>query len=115
MNIEILRDFCISKKSVEETFPFGETTLVFKVCGKMFCLIGLDEPTSCNLKCDPERAIELRQKYNAVNPGFHMNKTHWNTITFNQDLPDKEIIELIEHSYNLVVQSLPKKLRESLS
>jgi predicted DNA-binding protein (MmcQ/YjbR family) len=81
----------------------------------MFCLIGLDEPTSCNLKCDPERAIELRQKYNAVNPGFHMNKTHWNTITFNQDLPDKEILELIEHSYNLVVQSLPKKLRESLS
>jgi len=111
MHVEILREHCIQKKAVEETFPFDAVTLVFKVAGKMFCLIGLDNPTSCNLKCDPEKAIELRQEYEAVEPGFHMSKTHWNTITFNLDLNDKEILKLVDHSYDLVVNSLTKKTR----
>jgi predicted DNA-binding protein (MmcQ/YjbR family) len=111
MHVEILREYCLQKKAVEETFPFDNVTLVFKVAGKMFCLIGLDNPKSCNLKCDPEKAIELRQEFEAVKPGFHMSKTHWNTVTFNLDLNDKEILTLIDHSYELVVNSLTKKLR----
>lgn len=112
MHVEILREYCLQKKAVEETFPFDNVTLVFKVASKMFCLIGLDNPKSCNLKCDPEKAIELRQEFEAVKPGFHMSKTHWNTVTFNLDLNDKEILKLVDHSYELVVNSLTKKLRK---
>jgi predicted DNA-binding protein (MmcQ/YjbR family) len=111
MHVELLREHCLQKTAVEETFPFDKITLVFKVAGKMFCLTSLARPTTCNLKCDPERAIELRQEFEAVEPGFHMSKTHWITITFNLDLNDKKILQLIDHSYNLVVSSLTKKAR----
>jgi predicted DNA-binding protein (MmcQ/YjbR family) len=111
MHAELLRDYCLQKKAVEETFPFDANTLVFKVAGKMFCLIGLDNPISCNLKCFPEKALELRAQYSAVQPGWHMDKNHWNTVFFNDDLPDKEILALIDHSYQLVVEKLPKKLK----
>ena len=114
MNVELFREYCLTKKGVEETFPFGEDTLVFKVGGKIFCLLGLVEADRCNLKCEPEKAIELRQTYSSVIPGFHMNKMHWNTVYFNQDLSDKLILELIDHSYDLVKESLPKKIKENL-
>ena len=114
MNIEYLRDYCLSKKCVEETLPFGDDTLVYKVLGKIFALTSFSEPDRCNLKCDPERAIELRNTYEAVKPGFYMNKQHWNTVHFNLDMLDKEILDLIDHSYELVVASLSKKLQASL-
>ena len=113
MNIEKLREHCISKKGVEETFPFDGDTLVFKVKGKMFCLTGLNEPENCNLKCDPEKAIELRQQHRAVQPGYHMNKNHWNTIHYNQDISDPDILNLVDHSYELVVKGLPKSCSRS--
>lgn len=115
MNIELLRDYCLTKKEVEETFPFDDDTLVFKVLGKAFALISLKEPDSVNLKCDPERAIELRQTFEAVKPGYHMNKKHWNTVYFNLDLSDKELRLLIDHSYDMVVKGMPKKMQLMLS
>jgi len=118
MNIEQLRDFCMSKKGVTEHFPFDEVTLVFKVMGKMFALVGLQRweegETKVNLKCNPDWAQELRGEYEAINPGFHMNKKHWNTITLNNDVSDKFAFELIDHSYDLVVKGLTKKLKEEL-
>jgi predicted DNA-binding protein (MmcQ/YjbR family) len=114
MDIEKVRKYCIKKKGVTESFPFGEDTLVFKVMGKMFCLTNLNRAFSINLKCDPELAVELREKYDAVTPGFHMNKTHWNTVSFDGSASDKEIFSWIDHSYDLVVKSLPKKMREQL-
>lgn len=115
MNIEEFREYCLSKKGVEETFPFGEETLVFKVLGKMFALTGLDgELFTANLKCDPDRAIELREHYPQVRPGYHMNKKHWNTVEFETGLNDELLIDLIDHSYELVVQKMPKKMREEL-
>ena len=118
MNIEQLHQFCISKKGVTEEFPFDEVTLVFKVMGKVFALVGLDKweqgESKINLKCDPERAEELRGEYDSINPGYHMNKKHWNTITLNDDVSDKLAFELIDHSYNLVIKGLTKKLKEEL-
>ncbi|SEB71907.1 Predicted DNA-binding protein, MmcQ/YjbR family [Tenacibaculum sp. MAR_2009_124] len=118
MNIEQLHQYCISKKGVSEEFPFDKVTLVFKVMGKMFALIGLEKwengDTQINLKCDPEWAEELRGEYNSINPGYHMNKKHWNTITINDDVSDKFAFELIDHSYDLVVKGLTKKLKEEL-
>lgn len=117
MNIEDFRDYCLRKKGVEETFPFGEETLVFKVMGKMFALTGLDEiACSVNLKCDPDWAIELREMHpDDIAPGYHMNKKHWNTVQFEQGLDDAFLKKLIDHSYELVVASLPKKTRDELS
>jgi predicted DNA-binding protein (MmcQ/YjbR family) len=115
MHIEQFRDFCLSLKGAEETFPFGEDTLVFKIMGKMFALTSFSEPDRCNLKCNPEYALELRADYTAVTPGFHMNKSHWNTIVYNMDLPDKLLLELVQHSYDLVVSSLPKKTQRELN
>jgi predicted DNA-binding protein (MmcQ/YjbR family) len=115
MHIEQLRDYCLAKKGVEETFPFGEDTLVFKVMGKMFSVTSLSEPVSVNLKCNPEKAIELRASFGAVKPGYHMNKTHWNTISYNEDVSDSLILELVDHSYQLVVSSLTKKLQQELN
>ncbi len=115
MNIEQLREYCIDKKGVEETFPFDNDTLVFKVMGKMFALTSLSNPISVNLKCDPEKAIEWRASYGAVKPGYHMNKQHWNTVTFNEDVNDKLILEMVDDSYTLIVQSLTKKLQQELS
>ncbi|UOB19078.1 MmcQ/YjbR family DNA-binding protein [Abyssalbus ytuae] len=119
MDIEHLREYCISKKGVTEEFPFDNDTLVFKVMGKMFALSSLKrweegEP-SINLKCDPDRALELREQYNSIKPGFHMSKKHWNTVYINADAPYKLVIELIDHSYQMVVKALPKKVQEQLN
>lgn len=102
MNIEILREYCISKPFTTEGFPFGEGTLVFKVKEKIFALANLDGNLSVNLKCDPSRAIELREKYSSVTPGYHMNKKHWNTVLLDGSVPDMELFSWIDHSYNLV-------------
>jgi predicted DNA-binding protein (MmcQ/YjbR family) len=102
MNIETIREYCISKKGVTEGFPFGEDTLVFKKAGKIFALVNLDGELSINLKCDPEYAIELREKYPAVKPGYHMNKTHWNTVNIDGSIPDNDILSWIDHSYGIV-------------
>lgn len=115
MDIESFRDYCLAKKGVGETFPFGEETLVFKVMGKVFAITGLDSAEfTVNLKCDPYRAIELREEHPEIRPGWHMNKQHWNTVEFETGLADDFLRGLIDHSYELVVQGLPKKLREEL-
>jgi predicted DNA-binding protein (MmcQ/YjbR family) len=102
MNVEILREYCISKGHATEGFPFGENTLVFKVKGRIFALANLDGDLSVNLKCDPLLALELREKFSAVTPGYHMNKKHWNTVILDGSIPDKEILDWIDHSYDLV-------------
>ncbi|WP_224994529.1 MmcQ/YjbR family DNA-binding protein [Cesiribacter sp. SM1] len=114
MNPESLREYCISLPAVTEEFPFDEQTLVFKVKGKMFALTDIDSFSSINLKCDPERAVELRELHESILPGYHMNKKHWNTLLLDGSLPDKLLRELILHSYQLVVAGLPKKVREEL-
>ncbi len=116
MNIEEFRNHCLSKKGVTESFPFGENTLVFKIMDKVFALVGLDaHPASANLKCDPEKAIELREEYDGlIIPGYHMNKKHWNTVEIEGNLPRDLITELMDHSYELVVKSLTKKLQNEL-
>ncbi|MCF8308645.1 MAG: MmcQ/YjbR family DNA-binding protein [Bacteroidales bacterium] len=114
MNIEELREYCLAGKEVTETFPFDETTLVFKVMNKMFALTDLEEELKVNIKCPPEKAIELRERYpDTVFPGYHMDKRHWNTVFFNREVDDQTIREWIDESYELVVSSLPKyKQRE---
>jgi predicted DNA-binding protein (MmcQ/YjbR family) len=102
MNIETIREYCISKKGATESFPFGEETLVFKTGGKIFALVNLDGDLSINLKCDPAFAIELRERYSSVTPGYHMNKKHWNTIYLDGTIPDKEVFSWIDHSYELI-------------
>ena len=102
MNIEKLREYCLSKKGVSESFPFDDVTLVFKVNGKMFALVNLDGDLSINLKCDPEKAIELREHYSSVLPGYHMDKKHWNTVMIDGSVPDKLICDWIDSSYLLV-------------
>jgi len=115
MNIEELRIYCISKKGVEESFPFNETTLVFKVMGKVFLLVDIEEkPVEFNVKCEPEQAVLLREKYSCVKPGFHMNKTHWNTVTCDNSVPLKLLKSWIDHSYDEVVKGLAKKQRQAL-
>ena len=118
MNIQQLYDFCLSKKGVTEHFPFDEETLVFKVGGKMFCLTSLNEwekgTPSLNLKCDPDSAQELRAEYEAIIPGWHMSKIHWNTVAFNGDVSDKMMLELINDSYELVFKSLSKKIQAEI-
>jgi predicted DNA-binding protein (MmcQ/YjbR family) len=119
MNIQQFYEFCLSKKGVTEHFPFDEETLVFKVGGKMFCLTSLKEwekgTPSLNLKCNPERAEELRAEYEAIIPGWHMSKVHWNTVAFNSDVSDKMMRELINHSYELVFNSLTKKIQAEIN
>jgi predicted DNA-binding protein (MmcQ/YjbR family) len=102
MNVEIIREYCISKANVTEGFPFGEDTLVFKVKGKIFALVNLGGDLSINLKCDPLYALELRERYSSVTPGYHMNKKHWNTIYLDGTVPDKKVFSWIDHSYDLV-------------
>lgn len=115
MNIEDFRAYCLAKKGVTESFPFDETTLVFKVMGKMFALTGLDRiPFSVNLKCDPDRGVELREYHPEITPGYHMSKIHWNTVNFTGSLPTTMLYELIDHSYELVVSGLTKKLKQEL-
>lgn len=114
MKLEEFRKYCLSKKGVTEEFPFGEDTFVFKVKGKIFALTGLGFPLSVNLKCDPEKAADLRERFAEVTPGYHMNKKHWNTVNFEGSISDRELKELIDHSYSLVVGGLNKKLMDEL-
>ena len=111
LSLNDIRDYCLKKEGkIEEDFPFDEETLVIKVRGKIFLLAGvLEQPVSMNLKCDPERAKELRAQYEEVKPGYHMNKKHWNTVTADGSIPDDEILRMIDHSYELVSAGLPKK------
>jgi predicted DNA-binding protein (MmcQ/YjbR family) len=115
MDIETFRHYCMQLKGVEETLPFGPDTLVYKVMGKAFALTGLDaEEFQVNLKCDPERSIMLREEYPAqIIPGWHMNKKHWNTVYFESGLPKELLLDLINHSYQSVIEGLPKKVREA--
>ncbi|MCW5911891.1 MAG: MmcQ/YjbR family DNA-binding protein [Cyclobacteriaceae bacterium] len=114
MNIEQFQSYCLAKPGVTEEFPFGEETLVYKVMGKMFALADVTLFESINLKCDPEQAVALREQYPAVLPGYHMNKKHWNTVQMDGSLPDKLVKSWIDDSYNLVVASLPVKVRAAL-
>src|SRR5207237_7812037 len=107
-NVEF-REYCLTKPKVTEGTPFGETVLVFKVTGKMFALMSLDEvPATANLKCDPDLALDLRDRYEQVRPGYHMNKKHWNTVEIEGGIPEAELRKMIDHSYDLVVQRLPR-------
>lgn len=116
MDIESLRTYCLSKKAVTEDFPFGETTLVFRVKGKIFLLLALDaNPLQFNAKCNPDKAVELREQNNAIQPGYHMNKKHWNTVIIDGSISTNLLKEIVDDSYNLIVQSLPKKQREEIS
>lgn len=115
MNIEELRDYCLQKQGSTEGFPFGEDTLVFKVGEKVFLLCSLNSGNRFNVKCDPERAIELREQYEEIIPGFHMNKKHWNTVFMDGRLSMRQLQELIDHSYDLVFASLPKKKQEEVT
>ncbi len=109
MNIEYFRSFCLSLEDVTEEFPFGPDTLVYKVRGKVFALTGIESFESINLKCDPEQVMDLRERYPAVLPGYHMNKKHWNTVLMDNSIPDKLIKEWILHSYEQVIKQMPKK------
>ena len=110
MDMETIRKYCLEKKATTESFPFGESTLVFKVCGKIFLLMSLDSlPLQFNVKCDPEMAEELREQYSSVIPAFHMNKKHWNTVELNGRIPAVEIRKMIDHSYDLVVARWRRK------
>ncbi|MBI9035088.1 MAG: MmcQ/YjbR family DNA-binding protein [Bacteroidales bacterium] len=116
MNIEEFRQYCLSKKGVNESFPFDEQTLVFKVMGKIFALTSLETVEfRVNLKCDPETAIDLREQYSQVIPGYHMNKKHWNTVVVDSGLDIIKLKLWIDHSYDIVVSKLPKKIKEELN
>lgn len=116
MNLEEIREYCLSKKGVEETFPFDENTLVFKVLGKVFLLTNIhDVEISVNLKCNPELAIELRERYESVQPGYHMNKKLWNTVKYTNEFSEKDFYKMIDHSYNEVVKKMTKKMQQELS
>jgi len=116
MTLEDFRDYCLAKKGVEETFPFDGNSVWMKVMGKMFALASLETVDRINLKCDPDYAIELREKHaEDILPGWHMNKVHWNTVMYTGGLTDKLILHLIRHSYELVVSKLPKKVRVELA
>ncbi len=115
MNIEEIRAYCLSKKGVEEGFPFEDETLVFKVGGKMFLLCGLENyPIRFNAKCEPQKAIELREKYSCVLPGYHMNKAHWNTVICDGSVKKALLYEWIDESYELILGGLPKKIQEQI-
>src|SRR5215203_1378421 len=106
MNLDSFRAHCLAKRGVREETPFGAHTLVYKVVGKMFALTGIPDFSSINLKADPEKAVELRERYEAVEPGYHMNKKHWNTVMIDGSIPDKLLLEWLEDSYQLVVTGL---------
>jgi predicted DNA-binding protein (MmcQ/YjbR family) len=114
LDIDKLRDHCLNKAGVSEGFPFDDETLVFKVGRKIFCLVNLNFPLSINLKCNPEKAIELREEYEEIIPGYHMNKKHWNTISLEGNLEDDFIKEMIDHSYFLVYNKLTQKEKDGI-
>jgi len=112
LNLEVFRDYCLNRDGTEESLPFGNETLVFKVYGKIFALCSLDNFVSANLKCDPQKAQLLRERYpETVLPGYHMNKKHWNTVKINKALNDNDFLELVNHSYQLVLNTIPKTKR----
>lgn len=111
MDVETIREYCLSKKGVTESFPFDDTSLVMKVMNKMFALIDLEEANSITLKCDPERAIELREHYSGIDGAYHFNKKYWNGILFDADVDDRLIKELVDHSYEEVIKKFTRKLR----
>jgi len=114
MNVEFLREYCLKKPGVTESFPFDETTLVFKVAGKMFLLTDLEDSFSMNVKCEPNRALELREQYSCVLPGYHMNKKYWNTVMIDGSVSDHILVQWVDESYELVVAGLSRKEREQL-
>ena len=114
MNLEELRDYCLQKPGTSEGLPFGPEVLVFKVGDKLYLLTPLDTADRFNAKCDPELAVELREQYTEVQPGYHMNKKLWNTVFINGGLTNNQIKEMIDHSYTLVFESLPKKIQEQI-
>jgi len=115
MNIEDFRDYCLLKPGATEELPFGPETLVFKVGGKLFALTPLDTFESVNLKCDPARAVDLREQYDYVLPGYHMNKKHWNTVRIGTGATDAQLREWVDHSYDLILQSFSRARREALT
>jgi len=115
LNIEELRDYCLQKPGTTEGFPFGEETLVFKIAEKIYLLIGLTNGNRFNVKCEPELAIELRERHPEVIPGYHMNKKLWNTVYMDGSLTRKQLCEMIDHSYEQVVKSLPKKVQAEIA
>ena len=114
MDISNIRTYCLNKVGVYESFPFDDETLVFKVGSKIFCLMGLNPPFSINLKCEPEKAIELREEYEEIKPGYHMNKKHWNTVSLEGRLENSLIKEMIDDSYFLVYKNLTKREKEEI-
>ena len=115
MNLAEFREHCARLAGFSEDLPFDERTLAFRVGGKIFALMDVDLFISVNLKCDPERAVELRERHTGITPGYHMNKRHWNTVLTDGSVPDRLLLELAEHSHALVMASLPKKVREQLA
>jgi predicted DNA-binding protein (MmcQ/YjbR family) len=115
LNVEDFRHYCLTKPGTSEDLPFDDVTLTFKVGSKIFAITGLDnEVFEVNLKCDPDLAIQLREKYEGVRPGFHMNKKHWNTVNFESAISDTDLLKMVDHSYDLVFQGLPKKIRQEI-
>lgn len=114
MDLVTIREYCLKKKGVTESLPFNEDSPVYKVKSKIFLIANLTPPFSINLKCDPEKAVELREQYPSVTPGYHMNKIHWNTILLDNSIPDKLILSLIDDSYNLAAKGLSKKEKEQI-
>ncbi|KAA6350076.1 hypothetical protein EZS27_002540 [termite gut metagenome] len=111
MNVESAGDYCLQKKGTEASFPFDDDSLVIKVMGKMFALIDLESANKIALKADPERAVELREQYNGINEAYHFNRKYWNSVSFNEDVDDKLIKQLIDHSYEEVLKKFTKKQR----
>ncbi|GAA4332408.1 MmcQ/YjbR family DNA-binding protein [Mucilaginibacter gynuensis] len=115
MNIEEIRDHCLIKPGVTESFPFDNDTLVFKVGNKIFLLAGLPQGDRFNVKCDPELAIDLRERHTEVQPGYHMNKANWNTVFINGSLTRKQLFDMVDHSYDMVFKGLTKKLQAEIN
>ncbi|KAA6305383.1 hypothetical protein EZS27_042964, partial [termite gut metagenome] len=111
MNVESAQEYCMQKKGTEASFPFDDDSLVIKVMGKMFALISLENASKIVLKCDPERALELREQYNGINEAYHFSKKYWNSVSFDEDVNDKLIKQLIDHSYEEVLKKFTKKMR----
>ncbi|MDN3205706.1 MmcQ/YjbR family DNA-binding protein [Algoriphagus sediminis] len=115
MTLSYLRDYCLAKPGTTEDTPFDEVTLCFRVGGKIFAITSLDIFDFINLKCDPEKAIELREKHEGITPGYHMNKKNWNSVSVEGNVPDPLILELVDHSYDLILKSLPKKIQSKIT
>jgi len=115
MNLEKVRIYCLSKKGVKESLPFDDVSPVYKVMGKIFLILSINIPHSINVKCEPEKAVELRERFDAVIPGYHMNKIHWNTVLLDGSVPDELIYEWIDHSYLLIIKSLKKSFQDELN